>query len=62
MEATVGGELRAAMGGADRAIIDVTNLGDLSLTTASAVTSNNFTALQIEGGLLLSVLQQPNRC
>lgn len=52
MEAGVGGELRAAMGISDRVIIDVTELGNLTLTTAAAATSNNFTALQVAGRLL----------
>ena len=51
MEASVGAELRTSMGNADRGIIDVTHLGSLNITTAPAATSDNFTALQIEGGL-----------
>ena len=50
----MGAELRASMGSADRGIIDVTHLGSLNITTAPAATSDNFTALQIEGGLCKS--------
>ena len=52
MEAQVGADLRSAMGGRDRGIIDVSHLGSLSVTTAPLATSKNFTMLQIAGGLI----------
>ncbi|KAL3141980.1 hypothetical protein ABBQ32_004625 [Trebouxia sp. C0010 RCD-2024] len=49
MEAQVGADLRSAMGARDRAVIDVTHLASLSVTTAPLATSKNFTMLQIAG-------------
>ena len=51
MEAKVGADLKESMGGTDRVIIDVTDLGSLNITTAPAATSDNCTALQLSGGL-----------
>ncbi|KAL3153466.1 hypothetical protein ABBQ38_011799 [Trebouxia sp. C0009 RCD-2024] len=49
MRAQVGADLRSAMGARERAIIDVTHLASLSVTTAPLATSKNFTMLQIAG-------------
>lgn len=52
MGAQVGADLRSAMGAKERAIIDVTHLGSLSITIAPLATSKNFTTLQIAGELV----------